>query len=1077
MHVIFREAQGLDRAATPVDLAHGPADLVALSFSDSDLAAWAGAVRGMVAHATDSVANATVADATFPRLRLASLADLQHPLSVDTYLEATLAHARVVLVRLIGGVPWWDYGITQLHRLAVERGIALAVLPADGRGDARLDALSTVPVAVLRDLARLCDAGGVAAGAQALRLIAAQGGLTLPALSPEAVLPAAGCWTPEHGVTCPLGDPVTAARRVAVVFYRAWAVAGDTAPVAALIAALRAKGHHARGFFVPSLSAPEAGAWLARQLAAYRPEAILNATGFGTQGASPLDGADVPVFQVAHATSDRAAWEGADRGLSPGDLAMHVVLPEGDGRIFAGAVSFKEKRAEAVVRHAPDAAGVAAAVARVDGWLRLAATPPAERRLALVLSSYPGKGWNMAHAVGLDALASARAILEDLGAAGHVVATPDLTSLDEWSLPLADYAARVPPAMRDAITAVWGAPEDDPDARDGAFRLRAVQAGNVLVALQPERAGQADKDATYHDLTRVPRHAYAAFYLWVQDHADALIHLGAHGTLEWLPGKAVALSDACWPQALTGALPVIYPFIVNDPGEAAQAKRRIGAVTLGHAPPPLRAGGTPQRLARLESLLDEFSNADGLDPARRDRLQGDIRAEAAALGIEDDLGLDRATTLAEAITRIDRFVCDVKDSQFGDGLHVWGRGEDAPGCAEAERAALIAALNGRRIPPGPSGSPHRGRADVLPTGRNLFTVDPRAIPTRAAYAQGERLAAELLRRHLQDHGDWPRGLVVDLWGSATMRTAGEDFAMALRLMGVRPVWDEGSERVSGIEILPLTELGHPRIDVTLRVSGLFRDVFPGLPALHGQAVRMLAARDEAADFNPYVAAPGPRVFGPEPGAYGLGVRTDSLDTEARRAVGQAWLDGSSWALDAGARDAGALAARVAGADAFVHPQDLPESDLLMAADYATHEAGFAAAQGITGGRATLYHLDNTDPARPAARTLPEEIARVVRARAANPAWIAGMMRHGFRGGAEIAMTLDHMAAHQHLAGAVGAHLFDAFFDATLGTAEVVAFLERENPQALAAMQARFAALRDAGLWQTRRNDLAMWGAA
>ncbi len=458
-----------------------------------------------------------------------------------------------------------------------------------------------------------------------------------------------------------------------------------------------------------------------------------------------------------------------------------------------------------------------------------------------------------------------------------------------------------------------------------------------------------------------------------------------------------------------------------------------------------------------------------------------IRAEAAAAGVEADLGLDRASSLAEAITRIDRFVCDVKESQFGDGLHIFGRvphcaTPEAEASAHAERAGLLEALAGRRIAPGPSGSPYRGRADVLPTGRNLFSTDPRAVPSRAAHAQGVQLAEELVRRHLQDQGDWPRGLVVDLWGSATMRTAGEEFAMALHLLGAKPVWDEGSDRVSGVEILPVALLERPRIDVTLRVSGLFRDVFPGLSALFGQAVRALAARDEAADWNPYAGrAAAARVYGPEPGTYGLGMASAAEDysDEGRAKAGEAWLSASAWALDGQepVQDRAGIAARVAAADSFVHLQDLPETDLLLAADYAAHEAGFAAAQAITGGKAALYHLDTTDPARPRARSLREEVARVVRGRAANPGWLAGMMRHGFRGGAEMAATLDHLAAFAHLAGVVEPHLFDLYHDATLGDDSVRAFLARENPGALAAMEARFAALNAAGLWQTRRNSI------
>ncbi|NNE86798.1 MAG: cobaltochelatase subunit CobN, partial [Silicimonas sp.] len=428
------------------------------------------------------------------------------------------------------------------------------------------------------------------------------------------------------------------------------------------------------------------------------------------------------------------------------------------------------------------------------------------------------------------------------------------------------------------------------------------------------------------------------------------------------------------------------------------------------------------------------------------------------------------------------FVCDIKESQFGEGLHIWGRAPvtqdrfETHASTQAERQALLDALAGKRIDAGPSGSPYRGRSDVLPTGRNLFTTDPRSVPTRAAHAQGVTLAEELIRRHLQDEGDYPKGLIVDLWGSATMRTAGEEFAMALHLLGVKPVWDEGSERVSGIEVLPLAELDRPRIDVTLRVSGLFRDVFPTLATLFAQAVETLAARDEAQDFNPFAGrAITPRVYGPAPQSYGLGMGDlpEDYSEGGRHAAGEAWLTASGWATDGmqSHKDAAGIRDRVTQADSFVHLQDLPETDLLLAADYATHEAGFAAAKKITGGKATLYHLDNTNPEAPRARLLQEEIARVVRARAANPDWIAGMRRHGFRGAAEIAATLDHMAAFANLADAVGPHLFDAYYEATLGDEAVAEFLQNANPDALAAMRARFAQLIDAGLWNTRRNAI------
>ncbi|MDN4633129.1 cobaltochelatase subunit CobN [Sphingomonas sp. PsM26] len=1081
MHVVFRETHGIDDAATPRDLGQDTADLVVLSFSDSDLGAFAAGWRA--------------AGPALPTLRLANLAELTHPLSVDTYVERTLGAARGILIRLIGGTAYWSYGVQQVAALARQRGIALAVLPADGRVDARLDAASTLPVATLRRLAGLCDLGGAHAARAAIEGLAAAAGLADDLAATPPVIAAVGGWQPDTGASCPAAFAITARKpRVLLVFYRSYLLAADVAPIAALHAAFAAKGYDAIGLFVPSLKEAGARGWIARWVAALGPVAVVNATAFSASdaaGVTPLDGAGVPVFQVALATSDRAAWLDAPRGLSPADLAMHVVLPEVDGRVFGGVASFKEAAPRdadlqyARREHRPDPARITAIVAQVDGWARLAARPVAERRIAIVLSTYPGKAHQMAHAVGLDAIASVGAMLGDLAAAGYAVEPAKVANVagdvldNTITWPVAAYRkalADLPARLQADLCEAWGLPETDSAVRGDAFHFAAIDTGAGLIALQPERGDPAARAEQYHDLTRCPRHGYVAFYLWLRTLGiDALVHVGAHGTLEWLPGKAVALSEDCWPAALTGVMPVIYPFIVNDPGEAAQAKRRIGAVTIGHVPPPLVATRSGTGLGRLEALLDEFSNADGLDPARRDRLQGDIADEARSLGLDTVLGLDAAATQADAITRIDTFVCDVKDSQFGDGLHVFGRGEQGP----AERNGLLRALAGQRVPPGPSGSPWRGRSDVLPTGRNLYTTDPRAVPSRSARAQGVLLANELIRRHLQDHGDYPRGLVVDLWGSATMRTAGEEFAMALHLLGVEPAWDHASDRVTGIEILPLMTLDRPRIDVTLRVSGLFRDAFPTLCALFGQAIRALAQRDEPADRNPFVGTmPGPRVYGPRPGSYGIGLgnAADTYTPEARIGAGTAWLASSAFALDGGDAhdDAAGIAARVARADGFVHVQDLPETDLLLAADYAAHEAGFAAAQGVVGGTAALYHLDATDPARPRARPLAEEIARVVRARAAHPGWIAGMLRHGFRGAAEIAATLDHLGSFASLAEVVTPETIDLYYDATLAQDEVRAFMAEANPLALAALEARFAALHAAGLWATRRNSTLAW---
>lgn len=1097
MHILLRERHGLEETAAAEDLGQAPADLVMLSFADSDLGAFATAWRG--------------GRESLPTLRLANLRRLTHPLSVDLYIQKTLTGARGILIRLLGGIEYWRYGVEQVSALAAAKGIALAVVPGDGRPDPRLDAASNLPPSTLRRLKTLCDNGGSDSARAALAQLALAAGL--PAVPPvaRATLPRHGCYVPGAGIVEPSGLDLApeGAPIVLVVFYRAILAASDTDPIDRLIGELARRGARPIGLFATSLKDPESDGWLRQWIARLAPDLIINATAFSARGdhgaGSPLDVVDAPVLQVALAGSNREVWAESDRGLSPSDLAIHVVLPELDGRVFAGVASFKKLETNdpelgyARTIHSGDDGRIAAIVARAQAWIALRRTAQADKRLAIALSAYPGRDDQMAHAVGLDAPESAVEVLNVLHDQGYLVtnAPADGTALinrlkaETIRWPLEEYRAaltRLDPVLVADLQSQWGAPESDPAIADGDFIFKAMHCGRALVALQPDRGQRADRAAEYHDPRRSPRHSYVAFYLWIRQVAkcDALIHMGAHGTLEWLPGKSVALSSSCWPDALLGATPVIYPFIVNNPGEAAAAKRRLGAITIGHMTPPISSGKLPPGLHAIERLLDEYSLADGLDPRRRERLARAIVDVARETGLDRDSGLADTMTPLESVVRLDSFVCEVKDTLVADGLHVFGRvpqvsndgQQDIPyqACAAGERTALLAALNGRHVSPGPAGSPWRGRRDVLPTGRNLFTVDTRAVPSRTAAEQGKRLADALLARHLQDHGDYPHNVMLDLWGSATMRTAGEEFAMALHLMGVTPVWDTTSERVSGFDVIALATLGRPRIDVTLRISGLFRDVFSTLPAMFEQAAAVLAAREEPDEENPYRSAAGSRVFGPAPGDYGVGVveRVTELIPATAEDAGEAWLAASAFAYGGGqdgiaARPA--LEQRTAAADAFVHIQDLPETDLLTAPDYAAHEGGFAAAaRKLNGAVPTLYHADSATFDAPRMRTLAEEIARVVRGRAANPRWLAGQMRHGFRGAAEIAATLDQMALFAHLAGAVGSHHFELYYDATLGHDDVRRFIEHVNPEAAAAMRERFQQLRAAGYWKTRRNS-------
>ena len=747
MHLLPSSEIRLDDGADAVDLALPPGDVLVLSFADSDLSALAAA-----------------AEAGGLSLRLASLRRLQHPLSVDLLIEKTARHCRFVLVRCLGGLDYWRYGVEQLALACRAHGVALAVLPGDDRADERLADFGTVPQACAQALLAYFKDGG---GAQSMRrllggvarVLAGAGPsrfampealqpLTLPALFAVSATGGAAPWR-DALAALPSDRPL-----VPILLYRSGVTAGDTALGMALAAALSEAGHAPLPLALTSLKDPAATRALAALIAARKPALIVTTTGFSARDGAEfaLDAADCPILQAVPVGSAREAWAASSRGLSAVDLAMQVALPEFDGRLGAMPVAFKaesEDPATGLVsrRLVPDDEGIAALVALATGWIALAQKPARDRRLALVMSDYPARGGRAGFAVGLDTPASVGAIRTLLAGAGYDVGADDESSDGQalmqaltlgtavFTVALADYRAwlaQLPEPARAQLIAGHGEPEQAQELVEGVFRFRAVRRGKLLVALQPPRDG-GDRKTRYHDPDAPPGHGYLAFYLGLRlIGSDALIHLGTHGTMEWLPGKAVALSPACWPRLVTGGLPVIYPYVVDDPGEAAPAKRRLSAVTLGHLPPELAETGAEGEAALLRDLVEEFSQAQVMDPRRAALVAAEIRARAEASGLSQACGVTPEMAMPEALTRLDAQLCDIAELPFRDGLHIFGQAAHDPVSAQSERENLLRALDGRFIAPGPAGSPHRGRRDVLPTGRNLSTLDPRAIPTRAA---------------------------------------------------------------------------------------------------------------------------------------------------------------------------------------------------------------------------------------------------------------------------------------------------------------------------------------------------------
>ena len=1170
MHLIRIDTVSLDEGEAAIDLGQAPGDIVFLSFTDSDLFGVAGAYsQAFPPSGSDGV----------PTLRLAKLAKLRHPMSVDLYVEGVIARSKIVVIRCLGGLDYWRYGIERAAAAARMGGVKLVVLPGDDRPDPRLDAFSTAP-----DLAPVLDAYFRAGGGDNLRRmlgrLAAEIGFPCQTEEPQALprgfLCCPGCGPIERDRALAAGRPILTgtAPLALLVVYRSAILSGDTAPLAAIGDALQAHGLQVTMVAVSSLKDPAALSALRDAIAARKPDLVVAATAFSARedAGFVLDGADCPVIQAYTVGAARAAWEASARGLAAADLAMQVALPEFDGRLSGFPISFKEDGPEidgfSERRARPYPEGIAALADRAAAWTRLARTPRAARRLAVVLSDYPARGGRAGFAVGLDTPESARAIVSDLDEAGYAAGPlPDADRLMRalthgprtFFVGLVAYRAwfaGLPEAQQAELIAAWGPPEADPLCIDGGFRFPMVRSiapradatresspsrdtldrppllegegwgevcdlsekvphltlslsfqergpaikpaprripspdqttatGHVALFLQPDRGRAADRKAGYHDPDAVPTHAYLAFHLGLRQTFDALIHLGTHGTTEWLPGKAVALSPGCWPARAIGSLPVVYPFIVDDPGEAAPLKRRLGGVALGHLTPQTECAGLDPAASHLRELVEEYSAASVLDPRRAAILARTILEEADSAGLLASAGIDAGTAMPDALSALDAHLCDLGEVVTRAGLHVFGRAApDAPpavaACATAERDGLLAALDGRFVPPGPAGSPSRGRTDVMPTGRNLTTLDPRSLPTRAATTLGAKAADAVVRRYLQDEGEYPARIVMDLWASPTLRTGGEDVAHALALMGVRPVWDHASTRVTGVEVLPLALLDRPRIDVTVRVSGASRDTFPDTLALLARAADAVAAREEDDSENPLAAArrrgeAGSRVYGAAPGRYGAGAGGLALDGtwEGRDDLGRAYLDATSHAYGGteDRADAG-FAERVAQADAYVHAFDVAERDLLDGDAAVEAMGGFAAAAGLTGARPTLYSLDVGTPETPKARTAREDATRLIRAKLAHPRWIAAQLRHGYRGAQELAQGIDAVFVLAATTDAVSDADLDRLYGALIADPDTFDALRAANPEAARAILERFDEARRRGLWRTRRNAMA-----
>ncbi|BAZ27842.1 cobaltochelatase subunit CobN [Cylindrospermum sp. NIES-4074] len=1261
MHRISATSGGWNQSEGLIFLEQTPAPFVFITAADTDIQTLAAAVPKLPAN--------------FPALRVANLLQLQQQISIDSYAEQVLEQAEVIILRLLGGRSYWAYGLEVVQEIVQRHGTTLIVMPGDDGLDPDLISHSTLSLAIVNQICQYFSQGGVENFVNALQFIADT--CLLTAFHPPAPLavPRVGLYEWKQkaggaGENYPLP-------KVGILFYRAHYLAGNTKVIDALCEALVKRNLQPVPVFVSSLREANIGDDLSEFFQPKDSEHIsllLNTTSFSLarlETESPQielwEKLDVPVLQVILSGGAVEQWESQFQGLTPRDIAMNVALPEVDGRIISRAVSFKTIQTRNpdletdVVVYEPVSDRIDFVAQLAANWVRLRTKPPQERRIALILANYPNSNGRLANGVGLDTPASCVEILKALHLAGYTAENLPIDGDDlierltagvtndpegrDWrpvqqSLDVAEYQeyfASLPSAVQQGINQRWGLALETnrrgtEDTEEKApFPIAGIQLGNVFVGIQPARGYDVDPSLNYHAPDLQPTHAYLAFYYWVREcfGADAVVHVGKHGNLEWLPGKSVALSSNCYPEVALGAMPHLYPFIVNDPGEGSQAKRRSQAVIIDHLTPPMTRAELYGSLQQLENLIDEYYEAESLDPSRMPVICDRIRELVITENLYRDLGIQQEKDISDLealiLNSIDGYLCELKEAQIRDGLHIFGqcpqgrqlrdlivaiaripnryaigitralaedwgldfdpltadlsmdcRGGVSPPSSSVvngkncrtlgdvvevleEHAAflveqlltqnttqpsalspqpsalspqpsalstqhsalsttldwirakllpalqqtqteitnLLRGLDGKYIPSAPAGAPTRGRPEVLPTGRNFYSVDIRAIPTETAWDIGRKAAETLIETYTQEHGEYPKTLGLSLWGTATMRTGGDDIAEALALLGTQPVWDGAARRVVDFEILPLAILGRPRVDVTLRISGFFRDAFPNLIDLFSQAVAAVAALDEPPEQNPLAVAVRQetelwtaqgltledavvrsqyRIFGSQPGAYGAGLQglIASQNWQDDQDLAQAYINWSAYAYSS-AKEAGGLEG-IAAPEAFeqrlgqmqivLHNQDNREHDLLDSDDYYQFQGGLTAAvRSLQGKNPQTYFGDNSIPSQPRVRQLREEIARVYRSRVVNPKWIAGVMRHGYKGAFEMAATVDYLFAYDATANCVEDHMYQGIVQAYLLDPVVSEFIQAKNPWALRDIAERLLEAHQRNLWQ------------
>lgn len=1207
-----------------------PGDIIFLSSADSDLFMMNNAYK--LVH--DSVENAS-------SFRFANLSYFKQELTIDTYIDEVISSAKIVVLKLLGGKAYYNYLCEAVTDCCDENNIQLVFLPGDNKPDLELMQSSNIPLKDVDLIWKYIQSGGIENCKSALQLI--NNRISDSKVTPNAIktIPDLFLYHPEEGIYTTL-KPKSTQKKAIIFGYRSYYLSNNLAPIHSLISALETQGISAVVLMAAGYREYDIQQQifdLLKQHHLKNPQVIINTTGFSVQGfhdttQSLFDVFNVPVIQAIMGSCNHESWLEGNFGLPPTDIAMNIALPEVDGKIISKVISFKESIEKdtltdsEVVSYVPHIEGCQFVAKMAKAWINLQNKNNSEKKIALVLPNYPNKNSRLANGVGLDTPQSTLQILAQLADENYELSANYPTTTNELINKLTDaitndvatintlnerktirleesifykYYNQLSPTLRNTVEAQWGQPNESPNYKEGAFLIPGFISKNIFVSIQPSRGYNLDLQASYHSPDLPPPPAYLAYYIWLQYSfkADALVHIGKHGNLEWLPGKSVALSkETCFPDAILGAIPHFYPFIINDPGEGTQAKRRNQAIILDHLIPPMTRAENYGDLLKLELLIDEFYESALVDRKRATLIKTKIESLVNETHLKTDLNQD-GKDIDDLLEVIDGYLCELKESQIRGGLHILGKlprqeklvdlivalhrlpqgnlkgitqcladdlqlnfdpinvvysdsfdkeifgihcrtygqavellenkakniisqllagnnvskiGADTIQIIKYiqqhtmlvlqktsnEIGNLINGLNGQYVPAGGSGAPTRGRLDILPTGRNFYSVDVRTVPSETAYQLGQKSAQNIIDRYLQENGEYPSSIGLSVWGTSTMRTSGDDIAQALALIGVKPVWQGSNRRVKDFKVLSTLELKRPRVDVMLRISGFFRDAFPDLISLFNAAIEKVASLDETAEQNPIKKRFDEerkqwkeeglddkqaseralyRVFGSKPGAYGAGLQglIDGKNWTTSDDLAQAYINWSGYAY-AGKNNSGKSAhetfkKRLANIEVVMQNQDNREHDILDSDDYYQFQGGMTAAVNtIKGSQPETYFGDHSRPENPKVKSLKEELLKVFRSRVVNPKWMQGMREHGYKGAFEMAATMDYLFAYDATTNLIEDFMYEQITDTYLFDDENKAFIEEHNPWALKDMSERMLEAIQRGLWENPSEE-------